>query len=121
MPVEPTSRRTSSRRLRTTPARKPRTECGCQPVAFIIASIVAPVGDCSKAMTRDCFEPRSALLGSGSPAPCRDDFVVGTAAGADAIGRFFAGFDIEILRSVRGVAPHHRSPTSAMEPAGQDL
>ena len=37
-------------------------------------------------MTRDCFEPRSALLGSGSPAPCRDDFVVGTAAGADAVG-----------------------------------
>jgi hypothetical protein len=58
-------------------------------------------------MTRDCFEPRSALLGSGSPAPCRDDFVVGTAAGADAVGRFFAGFDIEILRSVsrRRAAP----------------
>src|SRR6202035_2169805 len=47
-----------------------------------------------------CFEPRSALLGSGSPALCRDDFVVGTTAGADAIGRFFADFDIEILRSV---------------------
>jgi len=93
--------------LRTTPARKPRTECGCQPVAFIIASIVAPVGDCSKAMTRDCFEPRSALFGSGSPALCRDDFVVGTVAGADAVGRFFAGFDIEILRSVsrRRAAP----------------
>ena len=47
--------------------------------------------------------PKSAL----SPALCRDDFVVGTAAGADAIGRFFAGFDIEILRSVsrRRAAP----------------
>jgi hypothetical protein len=77
--------------LRTTPARKPRAECGCQPVAFIIASIVAPVGDCSNAMTRDCFEPRLALLGSGSPAPCRDDFVIGTAAGADAVGRFRGG------------------------------
>src|SRR6201982_1013382 len=67
----------------------------------------APVGDRSKAMTRDCFEPRSALFGSGSPAPCRDDFVVGTVAGADAVGRFFAGFDIEILRSVsrRRAAP----------------
>jgi predicted phage terminase large subunit-like protein len=95
----------SLRRLRTTPARKPRTECGCQPVAFIIASIVAPVGDCSNAMTRDCFEPRSALLGSGSLR--RDDFVVGTAAGADAVGRFFADFDIEILRSAsrRRAAP----------------
>jgi len=51
-------------------------------------------------MTRDCFESRSALLGSGSPALCRDDFVVGTASGADAIGRFFADFDIEIHGSV---------------------
>jgi hypothetical protein len=31
--------------LRTTPARKPRTECCCQPVSFIIAAIVIPVGD----------------------------------------------------------------------------
>ena len=36
--------------------------------------------------------------------------------------RFFADFDIEILHSVYGgVAPHHRSPTSAIKPAGQDL
>jgi hypothetical protein len=43
-------------------------------------------------------------------------------AADDTVGRFFADFDIEILRSVhRGVAPHHRSPASAMEPAGQDL
>jgi hypothetical protein len=90
-------------------------------VAFIIASIVAPVGDCSKAMTRDCFEPRSALFGSGSPALCRNDFVIGTAAGADAVGRFFADFDIEILRSVSRRRAHYRSPTSAMESAGQDL
>ena len=38
------------------------------------------------------------------------------------IDDFFADFDIEILRSVdSGVAPHHRSPTSAKKPAGQDL
>jgi hypothetical protein len=36
--------------------------------------------------------------------------------------RFFAVFDIEILRSVDdGLAPHHRSPASAIKPAGQDL
>jgi hypothetical protein len=36
--------------------------------------------------------------------------------------RFFADFDIEILRLAdSGVAPHNRSPTSALEPAGQDL
>ena len=43
--------------LRTTLARKPRTECGCQPVAVIIAPIVALGGDCSIAITRDCFDP----------------------------------------------------------------
>src|SRR5215470_19118558 len=52
-------------RLRTTLARNPRTECCCQPVAFIIAGIVVPAGDCSMAMTRDCFEPGSALCGRG--------------------------------------------------------
>jgi hypothetical protein len=37
-------------------------------------------------------------------------------------GRFFADFDIEILRFVDGgVAPHHQSPTAAIKPAGQDL
>ena len=30
--------------LRTTPARKPRTECCCHPVAFIIAAMVVPSG-----------------------------------------------------------------------------
>jgi hypothetical protein len=40
----------------------------------------------------------------------------------DATVRFFADFDIEIIHSVQGgIAPHHRSPTSAMKPAGQDL
>jgi hypothetical protein len=36
--------------------------------------------------------------------------------------RFFADFVIEIPRSIDdGIAPHHRSPTSAIKPAGQDL
>ena len=51
----------SLRRFRTTPARKPRNECCCQPVAFIIASMVAPLGDCSTAITRACFEPETAF------------------------------------------------------------
>jgi hypothetical protein len=35
--------------------------------------------------------------------------------------RFFEDFGIGILHSVYGgVAPHHRSPTSANKPAGQD-
>src|SRR6185437_1428865 len=35
--------------LRTWPDRNPRTECGCQPVAFCIAAMVAPSGRFSSA------------------------------------------------------------------------
>src|SRR5215470_8254085 len=98
----------SLRRLRTTPARKPRTECCCQPVAFIIASIVAPAGDFSIPITRACLEPRS-LIGRFAllAANCA---VLATATGvADcATARFFSDFDIEILRSVGG---GHRAAT----------
>src|SRR5438552_11408621 len=70
--------------------------------AFIIAAIVAPTGDCSIATTWDCLEPASAFGGFATP------FANGTravAAPPDADGaaaRFFADFDIDILRSVRG-------------------
>jgi hypothetical protein len=92
-------------------------------VAFIIAAIVAPAGDCSMAMTRDCFELGSALCGRGGLAIASGDgFAAVVSVRAGRGDRFFADFDIETLLSVDGgVAPHHRSPTSAMEPAGQDL
>jgi len=38
-----------------TPARKPRTECGCQPVVRAIAATVAPPFDRSIARTRACL------------------------------------------------------------------
>jgi hypothetical protein len=60
----------SLRRLRTTPARKPRTECGCQSVASIILAIVAPAGDRSIERTCDCFVPESGLFGFDVPSPC---------------------------------------------------
>src|SRR5437588_9029143 len=41
--------------LRTTPARKPRTECCCQSVAAMIAAIEAPTGARSIAMMRACL------------------------------------------------------------------
>src|SRR4051812_16134975 len=44
------------RRLRTTAVRKPRTECFCHPVVFIMAAMVAPPGARNMATTRDCFE-----------------------------------------------------------------
>src|SRR5437588_5490057 len=89
----------SLRRLRTTPARNPRTECCCQPVAFIIAAIVAPAGDCSIAMTRDCFEPGSALCGrAGLAFASGDRFAAVVSVCAGRGNRFFADLDIEILR-----------------------
>jgi hypothetical protein len=39
-----------------TPAKNPRTECSCQPVAFIIAVIVVPFGCFSRAITVAFFE-----------------------------------------------------------------
>src|SRR2546429_9733795 len=40
----------------TTPAKKPRTECCCQSVAFMIASIVVPLGWRSRPSTVSCLE-----------------------------------------------------------------
>src|SRR5215208_4632309 len=107
--------------LRTMPARKPRTECCCQPVAFIIAAIVAPSGDRSIVITRACFEPGPAFLLDGLPAVADEGFPGGISA-AGAVDGFFERFDMEILRSVHvAFWPHHRRPTSAKRPAGQDL
>src|ERR1700758_1357099 len=39
----------------TTPAKKPRTECGCQPVTFEIAAMVVPPLAWSRPRTRSCF------------------------------------------------------------------
>src|SRR6516164_10668818 len=41
--------------LRTTPAKKPRTECSCQPVTFMMAVIVAPLACPSKPRTASCL------------------------------------------------------------------
>src|ERR1700716_4596582 len=44
----------------TTPAKKPRTECCCQPVAFMIATIVVPFGSYSIFSTADCLDDEDA-------------------------------------------------------------
>jgi hypothetical protein len=90
----------SLNRLRTTPARKPRTECGCQLVAFIIAATVAPAGDCSIAITRDCFELASAFADLILPTVRREGFADGVDDLDFADNRFLADFVMEILRSV---------------------
>src|SRR5258707_8891666 len=55
--------------LRTTPARKPRTECCCQSVAVMIAAIVAPVGIRNIAMMRACL---LSALAADLDGPCTD-------------------------------------------------
>jgi hypothetical protein len=44
----------------TTPAKKPRTECCCQSVAFMIAAIVVPFGSYSIFSTADCLDDEAA-------------------------------------------------------------
>jgi hypothetical protein len=46
----------SPRRLRTTPAKNPRTECLCQPVILLIAAIDAPSGRRKRSSTFYCLE-----------------------------------------------------------------
>src|SRR5215467_7051249 len=50
---------------RTTPARKPRTECCCQPVAAMMAAIVVP--DRSRSIARTCAFLVSARVLAGVP------------------------------------------------------
>ena len=76
----------------------------------MIAVMVAPAGDCSIVMTRDCFETEADFLVLISPAVCCEGFAAGAGVADDLVGRFFADFDIEILRSVHGVRRTTEAP-----------
>src|SRR5256885_16984462 len=86
--------------LRTTPARKPRTECCCHPVAFMIAAMVVPVGDCSIAMTCDCLETGSAFLPEGLAAACCEGLAAAQGAPVNEVEASFQAFALRFLRSV---------------------
>src|SRR5882757_5630710 len=98
----------SFRRLRTTAVRKPRTECFCQPVAFIIAAMVAPVGVRSIATTRDCFESGLLLLALALPTGFWVGFADGAGVADDEVSLLLADADIGILRLVRFTAASRR-------------
>jgi hypothetical protein len=69
-------------------------------------------------ITRDCFEPVTAFLLLGSPEVVDEGFEAGTNA-ADAVDGFFAGFDMEILRSVsRGLLAAPPTPHLGQEAGG---
>ena len=48
------------------PAKNPRTECCCQPVNFVIAPIVAPLGLRSIASTADCLDHPASIAFDGA-------------------------------------------------------
>src|ERR1700724_1402938 len=105
--------------VRTTAVKKPRTEWGCQPVAFMTAAMVAPCFRWSIASTRACFESERPGLAERR----RASFPVFTSwASVSLFGDSFFDDIVGILHSVcSGVSRrHHRSPAQARKPAGQD-
>jgi hypothetical protein len=85
--------------------RKPRTECCCHPVAFMIAAMVVPCDPLSRAMTLARFEStRGDLPGV---AALRDfaDWVAVSSWNPPSVSD--------------GNCRHHRSPTVAITPAGR--
>jgi hypothetical protein len=72
------------------------------------SSIVAPAGDFSIAITQACLEPASLIRRFALLVANCAGLATATGVADDATARFFAGFDIEILRSVGG----HRAATT---------
>src|SRR5258705_9201411 len=94
--------------LRTTPARKPRTECCCQSVAAMIAAIVAPAGVRSIAMMRACLVlGRVGDLDAASTDCSRDLGLLAFRAGKRA-----AAFGLD-LGLVMGSSEVHAAPSAA--------
>src|SRR5258708_5080407 len=94
--------------LRTTPARKPRTECCCQSVAAMIAAIVAPAGVRSIAMMRACLVlGRVGDLDAASTDCSRDLGLLAFRA-----GKRVAAFGLD-LGLVMGSSEVHAAPSAA--------
>src|SRR5215467_3405065 len=106
--------------LRTTPAKKPRTECSRQPVAFMMAVIVVPLACPSRPRIASCLVPprledEGVLAGFVSlfARPlARASLVLLGILLCDILGSL-SGYDGITRR-------HHRSPTVASSPAGRD-
>jgi hypothetical protein len=108
--------------LRTTPARKPRTECCCQSVTAMIAAIVAPAGFLSIAMTRACFVwcPTVRLDDAGAGRLRDTGLAVFRAVGRVVAFGLDLGLSWDPQKLVRRYPPHHLGPARTKRPAGQD-
>ena len=124
--------------MRTVPAKKPRTECCCQPVAFMMAATVVPSGWPRRSRIVCCF-----VVVFGAEAPSgRLRLAVSCFAPAFAearaelrslafwgptVGCFTPVVAWAVLRGICGspfgcggvLRRHHRSPAVASSPAGQ--
>src|SRR3954454_18225855 len=65
----------------TTPPKKPRTECCCQSVAFMMAATVVPLGSPSIFSTADCLEAEA----GGAPDGVRSGATLGADFGRPGI------------------------------------
>lgn len=102
------------------PARKPRTECCCHPVAFAIATIVAPFVDRNIEMRRDCFDLVSIVLVEDARLDRIWTFVACTRSDAEPGLWLFVSFDTENpFGSWWRYAPLPK-PHLGQQPAGQD-
>src|SRR6516164_3834667 len=90
----------------TTPAKKPRTECGCQPVARAIAAIVAPPRARSMLRTRSCL----VVLSLECAARCVLFFVFDLSCFAGLVRGLGVVLDLAIKDL--GGRRHHRRTTS---------
>ena len=109
--------------MRTTPARKPRTECCCHSVAVMMAAIVAPAGVRSIAMMRACLVSGSRCWSWMMQVPVACEMRAwrsfGRLSGSQPSASIWA-WSWDPLRFMRRHPPHHLSPARANHPAGQD-
>src|SRR6516165_11290266 len=102
----------------TTPAKKPRTECGCQPVTFETAAMVVPPLDRSRRRTRSCLE----IPPLERDAVCAFFFVFDLSCSAGLVHGLGLALNLAI-KDLRGRRPssHHLDPAQVRYPRGPVL
>src|SRR6266851_2373439 len=98
--------------LRTTPARKPRTECCCHSVAVIMAVSVAPVGARSIARMRACLVSGRVTVFEDEGADRERGLDLLVVRAAERVEALDFGLDLVMGSSevMRRHPPHHLSP-----------
>src|SRR5262252_8403908 len=98
----------------TTPAKKPRTECGCHPVTFEIAAMVVPPLAWSRPRTRSCL----VVLPPERDAVCVFFFAVDLSCFAGLLRGLDLVLDLAIKNLVGDTIVAPPRPRSGQLPAG---